>query len=368
MKTPVLLVLALLCTRPLTAQSCADNAPAARDVTARFTDATLSEDAETSQRLLSLKLSISPALDFRLGGLSLFFTYNDDALDFRRVVFSDFTTGNACYATLDNNRDESDGGQTAIGLVINPFTCAPTSGTDGTRLEPEGGPVVIATVEYAVVDASAEAAFIFTNTVSNDDTGQSCRTVGEPFVAQALPVELVSFTAHADGAGVALAWTTASETNSAFFAVEERDAEAWRETVRVTGAGTTLEAQHYTATVAGLAPGRHVFRLRQVDFDGTATLSAEVEVEIAPVEATLSVWPTPASGSTRVRFALPVAGHARVEVFDALGRAVARLFDGAFAAGAHEGTLETSALAPGLYVCRLTTDSGTMHRTLTVAR
>jgi hypothetical protein len=70
--------------------------------------------------------------------------------------------------------------------------------------------------------------------------------------------------------------------------------------------------------------------------------------------------PNPARAWARVRFDLPAATEARLEVFDLQGRLVQRLAEGAFAAGPH--ALRWSGAGPegrrlpgGLYVIRLTT-------------
>ena len=72
-----------------------------------------------------------------------------------------------------------------------------------------------------------------------------------------------------------LTWQTAHETNNAGFAVERRPADApgaWTEVGFVDGAGTTTEPQTaYRFRARQVGYGQHAFRLRQVDFDGTAT-------------------------------------------------------------------------------------------------
>lgn len=69
----------------------------------------------------------------------------------------------------------------------------------------------------------------------------------------------------------------------------------------------------------------------------------------------LAVYPNPSAGAAVVRFAVPEATQVRVVVYDALGREVARLLD-----REAEGLMETrlDGVAPGLYLVRLTTDSG----------
>ncbi|OZC02185.1 sialate O-acetylesterase [Rubricoccus marinus] len=78
--------------------------------------------------------------------------------------------------------------------------------------------------------------------------------------------------------------------------------------------------------------------------------------------------PNPTRGALRVPFSLDAAQEATVAVYDALGRRVAVLADGPLAAGAHDLTLETSSLAPGLYIVRLSATDTVLTRRFTVIR
>lgn len=86
---------------------------------------------------------------------------------------------------------------------------------------------------------------------------------------------------------------------------------------------------------------------------GMAAFTVRVE---APLEVTLGApFPNPARGAVTLPFELPEASDVTVEVYDALGRLVARIEVGERAAGAHEAALDGRALAAGAYVVRLTT-------------
>ena len=78
-----------------------------------------------------------------------------------------------------------------------------------------------------------------------------------------------------------------------------------------------------------------------------------------------AVYPNPTAGGATVAFS--ALGEARVEVFDALGRRVAVLHDGPAAADA-TAAFDASALAPGVYVVRLTADGRVSSRRFVVAR
>jgi hypothetical protein len=78
--------------------------------------------------------------------------------------------------------------------------------------------------------------------------------------------------------------------------------------------------------------------------------------------------PNPAGASTRIAFTLDAAHTARVSVHDLLGREVAVVAEGAFAAGPHEVLLDASRLAPGAYLVRLTAGGTVRSHVLSVAR
>jgi len=90
--------------------------------------------------------------------------------------------------------------------------------------------------------------------------------------------------------------------------------------------------------------------------DGLVGATTDVLPPIAPGRIALSApRPNPASGLSSIELTLPVAAHARVEVFDVAGRRVAVLHDGDLDAGSHvlqwDGRDQARRLAPpGVYL------------------
>ncbi|MBL0177386.1 MAG: T9SS type A sorting domain-containing protein [Ignavibacteria bacterium] len=80
--------------------------------------------------------------------------------------------------------------------------------------------------------------------------------------------------------------------------------------------------------------------------------------------------PNPFSASTTFDIALAAEQPLVLTVHDALGREVARPFDGTLAAGMHAVPFDARArgLASGLYIARLATGAGTMTRAVLLAR
>ncbi|MEM6335008.1 MAG: T9SS type A sorting domain-containing protein [Bacteroidota bacterium] len=195
-----------------------------------------------------------------------------------------------------------------------------------------------------------------------------------------LPVELTAFDATHDAPGsLALSWATATETNNAGFAVERaldvaggRVARSgWMEVGFVGGVGTTTEAQAYSYRISDLEPGRYQLRLRQVDFDGTFSYSPVVEATVeVPGQVFFSApAPNPFTSRTRLRLATSSDQTVRVEVFDALGRPVAMLFEGHVQADlASELTLEAGDLPAGTYLIRATGETFVETQRVTLVR
>ena len=198
------------------------------------------------------------------------------------------------------------------------------------------------------VDVRADAPNAYTIFVLSSNNGMNAVTTQKA----GLPVELVSFTGVADGATARLRWATASETNNAAFHVERLAAGAWTDVARVAGHGTTAERQQYAHDVAGLTPGAHRFRLRQVDLDGTAHLSNEVEVVVGAGANRVAVTgANPFRSGTALALTVATPQAVRVEVYDALGRRVATPFAGRVETTAAVA-LDGAGLPAGLYVVR----------------
>jgi CSLREA domain-containing protein len=187
--------------------------------------------------------------------------------------------------------------------------------------------------------------------------------------ATQLPVELISFKATQGGNGVVrLTWKTASETNNAGFDVEHKTGEqSFSELGFVDGAGRTTEVQQYSFRAESLDPGTHVFRLRQVDLDGTATYSDEVEVTLTMTEAYVlrAPYPNPAHEQATIDIAVREAQPVTVTLYNALGQRVRTVFDGTLPASTPRSLqLDGARLSSGLYVVRMTAPS--FHATETV--
>ncbi|ARA92874.1 hypothetical protein AWN76_006655 [Rhodothermaceae bacterium RA] len=188
----------------------------------------------------------------------------------------------------------------------------------------------------------------------------------------ALPVELTAFEATLHEGTVRLSWTTASELNNAGFEVQHSvDNMTFAPLGFVEGHGTTTLRQHYDYPVSGLPPGRHVFRLKQVDYDGTFAYSPTVEVtlDLAGTFHLSEAYPNPFNPSTRFTVTVPTRQHVVVAVYSLLGRRVRVLFDGVLEAQVPQTiTFEAGDLPSGVYLYRATGTSFSATRPVTLLK
>jgi ELWxxDGT repeat protein len=97
-----------------------------------------------------------------------------------------------------------------------------------------------------------------------------------------------------------------------------------------------------------------------------AALTAADDRAAAPGFEAVLASASPARGAVHVRLTLPAAMPVRATVHDVLGRPVATLADGSYAAGATTLTWAGDGAAPGLYVVRVA--AGSAVRTVPVVR
>jgi hypothetical protein len=189
----------------------------------------------------------------------------------------------------------------------------------------------------------------------------------------ALPVELARFQAARAGSGARLEWTTASETNNAGFNVQHRGpgASSWTRLGFVEGRGTRSEPARYAFTTEALETGTHRFRLRQVDTDGTATLSREVRLEMTlrKAYAITSARPNPVTTTARMTLTVRTAQKVVAEVYNARGQRVATLLDRSVAAGQPVSIrVNGRSLASGAYFVRVRGEAFSTVERVTVVR
>lgn len=193
---------------------------------------------------------------------------------------------------------------------------------------------------------------------------------------EVIPVELAWFEAQTDAGRVVLHWQTASETSNAGFDVQHRSSadDTWQRLAFLeskAAGGTTAEPQSYRYRTDELDPGTHRFRLRQVDLDGSATLTDPITVELQ-LENPLHVdapAPNPVSNRAVLSFGVQTRAEVQVTLYNVLGQQVGILYEGTPSAGEKKTVpINAQALSSGTYILRLQAEGQTRTERFTVVK
>lgn len=179
----------------------------------------------------------------------------------------------------------------------------------------------------------------------------------------ALPVELTSFTAQAEGNTNVLNWETATEENNSHFEVERSTNGVEFEKIgQVEGNGTTVEESNYnfvdeTPTIVSY------YRLRQVDFDGNFAYSNVVVVKREIGNNNVVMFPVPVQDRLTVQYSATANEEMTITVIDATGRIVVTKAVTAIQ-GENQFNLNLNELPSGSYFVRLQSDNSNIIRTI----
>ena len=183
-------------------------------------------------------------------------------------------------------------------------------------------------------------------------------TLGSKSKTTVLPIELTSFTATCDGRSALVEWSTASERNNDYFVIERSDdAINFTEIARVAGAGNSIEQLDYTYNDYGIHGGDNYYRLVQVDYDGTRTVSDIVVANCIDTEVgepEVMAYPNPFNGELTIVLDNFDNRPATIEVYDMLGKLV-YIEKAASPQNSYETILNLSNLSPAAYTVRVST-------------
>ena len=188
--------------------------------------------------------------------------------------------------------------------------------------------------------------------------GGSCVGFDENISTASLPVELVNFNTSLFDEQVLLEWTTASEIDHDYFAIERSiNSKDFEKIGQLNNSEDSYELKHYSFTDDSPATGNNFYRLRQVDLNGHATLSDIRVVNISHIKDYL-IYPSLATEKVTVNFGKQLESRLSIRVIDMNGKLVKET---QASRGQEEIVIETIDLAYGAY---LVTFAGEFDRTV----
>ena len=171
-----------------------------------------------------------------------------------------------------------------------------------------------------------------------------------------LPVNFTNFSVAKEGSKVRLRWATSTERNNASFVVQRRTpASGWVAIGSVPGSGNSNSVRNYSFADEQPANGVNLYRLQQVDTDGTARFSDQRRIDFSATNSVV-VYPVPVLNS----FTLDLASagqylNTEAQVVDASGKTAFR-----FRITNVKQQVPVSHLTSGVYFIRLA--DGTSYR------
>jgi photosystem II stability/assembly factor-like uncharacterized protein len=188
-----------------------------------------------------------------------------------------------------------------------------------------------------------------------------------------VPVEVISFTTKIETNEIIIAWITASELNNYGFEIQRSvDDKVWENIGFVAGHGTSTVTSHYQFIDPTINRREISYRLKQIDFDGTFTLSQIVIVHIENYPSAFSLYqnfPNPFNPNTEITFEIPYQSQVRIILYNITGQETKTIINRKYDAGFHSILLNANDLSSGIYFYRMTTDNGyTAIKKLTIMK
>lgn len=158
-----------------------------------------------------------------------------------------------------------------------------------------------------------------------------------------LPVELLHFSASPEGKYVNAKWVTASEKNNDYFEIQKsRDGHEFISAGIIKGAGNSQTIIIYEFTDTKPFAGTSYYRLRQVDFDGTVTITLPVSVKLE--STAVNIFPNPAKNF------VTISSRSEVNQLKILSSGGQVIFNQQFNS---QIVIDLSIFAPGFYFCEI---------------
>jgi len=185
-----------------------------------------------------------------------------------------------------------------------------------------------------------------------------------------LPVELTTFTASNAGNVVKLNWETATEVNNYGFNIERKPEDGnWNKIGFVEGNGNSNSPKKYIFTDNNVNGGKYLYRLKQIDINGSSEYSKELEVVINNVPKKFKLaqnYPNPFNPATIIEYSIPEVKtlqgkyqQVQLKVYNILGKEVATLVNARQQAGNYKVSFDGKSLSSGVYYYKISAGSFT---------
>ncbi len=172
--------------------------------------------------------------------------------------------------------------------------------------------------------------------------------------SSALPVTLLSLIAEPKTSSIIVSWITASELNNKGFEIlRATNPDKFTSIGFVDGHGSTSQLNNYHFEDKEIQPNiRYYYRLKQIDIDGKASLSAIVAASIKEQGmAVFEVFPNPYKDNTAIHYILSRPSIVTIEITDIQGKMIKKYQQGLQDAGRYSVNFsaKNNGLPSGVY-------------------
>ncbi|MBI4929931.1 MAG: T9SS type A sorting domain-containing protein [Bacteroidetes bacterium] len=209
--------------------------------------------------------------------------------------------------------------------------------TDPTGLIPSSG-CIAPTIYNPAVSAHGLSATAVTPTfltVSNENalaiTPLNIAPTRSVECSYIMPVEMLSFEGKSKNDGVELTWSTASEKNNDYFAIERSvNAEEWEEAGKISGAGNSSTVQNYEFVDAEISSQysmlntQYYYRLKQTDYDGSYEYSKIISVKLSPADDWKLILNNFSEDELKGKLLVSEKANVAIDIMDMQGRIIQR--------------------------------------------
>ena len=189
--------------------------------------------------------------------------------------------------------------------------------------------------------------------------------------ATSFPVTWSAFNAFPEKGKVALEWTVARESDNAGFEVEMAEDDILHQFEKigfVTSKGYTNEPRTYTFLTDSLKSGTYLFRLKQIDLDGTFSHSGVVSVSMNE-GLFASVFPNPIKDlNANIEVRLDESSPVSIEILDLQGKLLESFKFASLIRGTHTLELDLADLSDAFYLCKIKTKQSELTTRIMILR
>jgi len=173
-----------------------------------------------------------------------------------------------------------------------------------------------------------------------------------------LPIDLLSFTAEADGTSVDIDWIVESQVNNDYYVIENSiDCYEWKEVDRIPGHGNCNTPKLYELKDLYPHIGLSYYRLRQVDYDGKSETFHPASVNVKNEKTIgLNIRPNPAIDYIELEMDYtldPLINH-NIQIFDMRGN---RVYKKHFIGEIHDFQINIEKFNKGAYILKSKSDN-----------